>query len=66
MTVDWLQMYYICFVIMVVIALSNLFLAILLDTMSMLGDPNVKTLDLELTSYIWQSFLGVVNRKGKA
>ncbi|ESP04004.1 hypothetical protein LOTGIDRAFT_156607 [Lottia gigantea] len=58
----WITILYFClFVVLVGLTMQNLFLAILLDVMAFSENPDVDEaeVDMELISYIWQSFLSV-------
>ncbi|XP_055955065.1 polycystic kidney disease protein 1-like 2 [Patella vulgata] len=58
----WITILYFClFVVMVTLTLTTIFLAIMLDVMAMTqgSEPNESDIDMELISYVWQSFLGI-------
>ncbi|XP_046352080.2 uncharacterized protein LOC124132273 isoform X1 [Haliotis rufescens] len=63
---SWISLiYFVSFILIVVFALSNIFMTILLDTMSLVGDDpkNLNYKEIELFAYMWDSAKTLITGK---
>ncbi|XP_046579091.1 uncharacterized protein LOC124286712 isoform X1 [Haliotis rubra] len=63
---SWISLiYFVTFILIVVFALSNMFMTILLDTMSLVGDnpKNLNYKEIELFAYMWESAKTLITGK---